>query len=330
MASSFLGPESPKPYAVISESYEPWFNIPRFTKNDDLSFGEVYEEKMREYLYKYLDIGTTDKICYVGEFRDSIVDILQDKFCLLTPITKVFPAHFHYAHTDHNRILPIRIKNVGTEEYFRRMAELPDNERNVFDKIILKDTAHFLENPREVYKNILKCLSEKGLLLIIDRPTPLNTLPISELARKRFEDYEAPYMRILKDLQDSHLHAEWEIETIPIVIQKRKWYTLLKEKYPPRFRALSHVEVMSSVRELTEGVMKYHEPIVQFSDRLLFITACAPQNPLVYPNLQRYSRNEYVPFPGLQRTYELEVTPELESMVTPRKKKEGEPFKFLW
>ncbi|ESP03401.1 hypothetical protein LOTGIDRAFT_171491 [Lottia gigantea] len=324
MASSFLGPESPRPYSVISESYEPWFDIPRFSGDEDFSFGEMYEEKMREYLYKYLDIGTTDKVCYVGEFRDSIVDILQDKFCLLTPVTMVIPAHFHYAKTSGNRYLPIRIKNVGAEEYFRKLSEQPDDKRILFDKIILKDTAHYLEEPQDVYRNIIKCLTEKGLLLIIDRPTPLNTLPISQLARQRFEDYEAPYMRILKDLQDSHLVAEWEIETVPIVIQKKKWYKLLKGKYPPRFQALSNGEVLSSVRELSEGVMKYHEPIVQFSDRLLFITACSPRNPLVYPNIQRYSRNDYMPFPGLQRKYELEVTPDLEQYVRPKETKKPE------
>jgi len=54
---------------------------------------------------------------------------------------------------------------------------------------------------------------------------------------------------------------------------KLKWLAMLNEKFPPCLEIVSNYEVVQGMRELSEGVLKYGGEMVEFTDRLLFITA---------------------------------------------------------
>lgn len=146
----------------------------------------------------------------------------------------VIPGHYSYVETDTQKMLPIRIAHVGAEEYFRIQAKEKPENRITFDKIILKDAIRFFENPIEIYENIMKCLNENGKLLIIHRPSTLNTLPVSNDAKKRLNENETPYMDIIKDLRSLDYDLQWDVECLPVLIPTKKWYTMLRSKFPPQ------------------------------------------------------------------------------------------------
>ena len=159
----------------------------------------------------------------------------------------VIPGLYNYAETDSQKMLPIRVAHVRAGEYFRLHAkEKPENKIN-FDKIILKDVIRFFENPLEVYENIMKCLSKNGRLLIIYRPTNLNTLPVFEEARQQLEDNETSYMDIIKDLLSLDYNLEWEVECLPVGMPTRNWYSMLHSKFPPQLEIMSDYEMFSGV-----------------------------------------------------------------------------------
>ena len=194
MASSYLGPESHQPLAVISESFQKMYNIPEFGELEKFSFGKQYEERMYMLIHKYLDLETVDKLCYVGDNKGSIAYHLQEKFVLLEPVTTVVPGHFHYAETDGHKMLPIRIAHVGAEEYFRQLVqENKRGEQTIFDKVILKEVVRYFTNPEQLYQNVLKCLSPTGKLLIIHRAGSLTTLPYFKDAKQRFVIFKYIY-----------------------------------------------------------------------------------------------------------------------------------------
>ena len=80
MTSSFLGPESPRPLSVISESYRHRFVLPAVPTSDRYTFGPDYEDTMYKLVHKYLDIGTTDKLCYVGEAKGSFAEGIVNRY----------------------------------------------------------------------------------------------------------------------------------------------------------------------------------------------------------------------------------------------------------
>ena len=276
MASYQLGPEVPGPFSVITENHvRRRIDIPYLPEHEKFSFGAQYEDKMCQLVHQYLELGTDDRLCYVGDPKGGLAPLLQDKFCLLEPVTTVLPGHIHYEESPNHRMLPIKVANVGAEEYFRRERE--GKQPAKYDKILLKDTVQFFDDDepkKKTYENVLGSLSEFGRVLIIHRPAPMNTLPVFTDAKDRLTNTEPGYMDIIKDLQACNLDVQWEIECLPIVMPKMKWMAMLNEKFPPCMQIVSKFEVVCGMRELSEGVLKYEGDIVEFTDRLLFITAC--------------------------------------------------------
>lgn len=229
----------------------------------------------------------------------------------------VIPGHYNYVETDENKVLPIRVAHVGSEEFFRLQVKEKDGQRQLFDKIIIKDALRYFENPVEMYSNIMKCLRKRGKMLIVHRPSSINTLPIFRNAKQRLEDNEVPYDDIIKDLKALDFDVQWEIECLPIQISKKRWYSMLESKFPPQMEIMSDFEVRSGIRELSEGIMKYEGDIVEFNDRLLFIVVsnlCEKRRG--YPSIKRYNADDLIPFHTTSNlNYSMEVSPELKQFI---------------
>lgn len=228
----------------------------------------------------------------------------------------MIPGHYSYVETDENKVLPIRVAHVGSEEFFRQQVK--DKEcRQMFDKIVIKDALRYFENPIEMYTNIMKCLSRSGKMLIVHRPSSINTLPIFQNAKQRLEENEIPYADIIKDLKSLDFDVQWEIECLPVTTTKKRWYSLLESKFPPQMEIMSDFEVRSGIRELSEGIMKYEGDVVEFNDRLLFIVVSIPsQKKRGYPNVKRYNADDTLPFPAHpELNYSMEMSTDLKQCI---------------
>ncbi|KAK0055574.1 hypothetical protein Bpfe_015085 [Biomphalaria pfeifferi] len=288
MASAYMGPERHQPLAVISEGYQDKLRIPEYREDEKFSFGEEYENRLYLLLDTYLELRTTDKMIYVGDLRGSLADTIAEKFCLVHPILSVLPGHFHYAEADDgNRVVPIRLSHLGAEEFFRNLAQDTSTSKEKYDKILIEDCVRYLAEPQTLYRNMTACLATEGKIVIIHRSVELSTLPYFQDAKTRLEQNEPPYTCIIKDLQSSRLDVTWELECLPVRMSKKKWLAMIMDKFPPHMEVLSHIERLRGLRELTEGILKYEADIMEFMDRLLFITATPCQPPTIIPSLHR-------------------------------------------
>jgi len=220
-------------------------------------------------------------------------------------------------------MLPVRVANTGSEEYFRQQAKAKPEERQMFDKVIIKDALRYFENPVELYCNIMKCLSKEGKLLIIHRPSCINTLPVFHDAKKRLEDNEIPFSDVIKDLKTLDFDVQWEIENLQMTISTKQWYSLLQSKFPPQMEIMSDFEIRSGIRELTEGIMKYESDVVEFDDRLLFIVVANPaEKRRGFPSIKRYNADDMMPFPNVADLhYSMELSSDLQGFVKGKLKK---------
>ncbi|GFO37401.1 methyltransferase type 11 [Plakobranchus ocellatus] len=307
MASAYLGPEIHRPLSVISESYQTRLRIPSLGEEERYRFGKEYETKLFSLLHEHLELGTTDKMVYVGDIKGSMSEAIEEKFCLVHPVQTVIPGHFHYAETEGGaKMLPIRIAHVGAEEFFRNLAENESADKPQYDRILVDDCVRYLAEPRVTYKNMVSSLAPNGRLLLIHRPGDLSTLPYFSDARQRLSENEIAYSDIIRDLQACRLDVSWELECLPVRMPKRKWLAMLRERYPTQTEILSQMEVVSGIRELSEGVLKYEGDMVEFVDRQLFISATPCRLPTGIPTVKRGGA-------------ELELTP----------KKELPPLKYV-
>ena len=319
MATYQLGPEAPKPFCCVTEDWTKWMNIPHIPEYEKYSFGSEYEKMMCHMVHKYLELDTDDRMCYVGDNKGSLVSLLQNRFCLVEPVTAVVPGHIHYEESPRHKMLAIKISHTGAEEFFRVESTKRPAQ---FDKVLLKDAIHYFDNPKEAFRNIFSTLSQdRGKLLIVHRPAFMNTLPLFSDAKERMLQNDEPYMGIIQDLQSCNLDVRWEIECLPVVMPKTKWLAMVKERFPQQLESVSQYEVGGGIRELTEGVLKYGGDMVEFTDRLLFITAQKHWNPKEGPSVQRVNTNLLKPYPTVDNfSFKMEVTDDLKQHVATTKK----------
>ncbi|XP_019617543.1 PREDICTED: uncharacterized protein LOC109464886 [Branchiostoma belcheri] len=312
-------PDSPRLLSVISEEYRNRLRIPAYEEADKFSFGPVYEDSIFEIIHKYLELDTHHRVAYVGDPVGSLAQKIQDHFCLTQPVVAVTPGKVHYEPTpDRRRLLPIEIQNVGAEQYFREAAQDFPSVYSAapFDRIIMFDAIEHIQNLRETFGYVLKTLHEFGKVLLIHRPGPLNTLPYFTDLSNRVRELDVPYINILQDIQACKADVEWELEQLPVVIPKLKWLAMLKEKFPPQVRVMSDYEVSNGIRELSEGMLKYHGETLEFIDRLMFITISHPLFDTNYPSMQRAGGSAIVPFPGMEELqFQMPITEDLKKFL---------------
>lgn len=84
MAFSYLGPESPRPLSVISEGFQNRFRIPNYPNWEQFTFGQSYDDQLFELVNKYLELETTDRLCYIGDTKGSMAEAIASRytFCI--------------------------------------------------------------------------------------------------------------------------------------------------------------------------------------------------------------------------------------------------------
>ena len=93
--TSFLAPESPRPFSVAAERYfqqinpATGFNIrPTHDRSHPTSrcrFGEQYEREFSFYLAKHAEVNCSDRLCLVGE-EPEWASIVQERLFLIKPV----------------------------------------------------------------------------------------------------------------------------------------------------------------------------------------------------------------------------------------------------
>ena len=109
---------------------------------------------------------------------------------------------------------------------------------------------------------------------------------------------------------------------------------MIKEKFPPVMEVMSQFEIRAGIRELSEGILKYEGHMVEFQDRLMFISASRPVFSK-YPTIQRYgnkhtmrSTTSSVKKTPLELSFKMEVTDDIRGYVKEKEKKEARRVSF--
>lgn len=93
--TSYLGPESPRPFSVAAERYFQQINPatgfhirPTHDRSQPSSrcrFGEQYEREFAFYLAKHAEVNCSDRLCLVGE-ESEWASIVQERLFLIKPV----------------------------------------------------------------------------------------------------------------------------------------------------------------------------------------------------------------------------------------------------
>ena len=111
----------------------------------------------------------TNRLCYLGQKRGSVVGVLQKRLNLIHQIQEVDAGEIHYeASQDTGRRFPVKVIGYGAEELFAEQAlECAQTGVSKFDKIVLKDALEFFDNRKVFFYNLMQTLSAQGKLIIL-------------------------------------------------------------------------------------------------------------------------------------------------------------------
>ena len=278
-----------------------------------------------DLIHTHLELGTTDRFCYIGEEKGSFAPLIQRKFCLIHDVKALHPSVNPVSSQSNQLAITYGPSCSEAEEFFKNASsQCTTYKKDIFDRLLLKDCIHTAtENLYNFFTQVKACLHPEGKLLIIHRPGMLNTLPLPKTMIREFERSDVDIGPILNALQDAGFDVKWDIEMCPVIMPKVKWLSMIQGKHPAELKDTDDITVRNATRELMEGMFKYEGEIVQFTDRLLFISA-SPTLREGTPMLARYGSSGYKPSPKQteqELCYEMPVTADINQILRQKMKR---------
>ncbi|CAF1564801.1 unnamed protein product [Adineta ricciae] len=273
--TSYLAPESPRPYSIAAERYFQRLNFAtglsvanneRIYPLSKCRFGAQYEKELCTYLAKHAEVNCSDRVCLVGE-ESEWATIIQERLFLNKPI----------------QFIDCKLHHDAIKE---QLAS------NIFDRIILFNCLHHInhvtmsENIPKLHANIIsplmlcinllrKALIPTGRLVIVHREPNINTLPLPVEVIETWYNTDEHSSRIIEQLHGEkrpNLEFLWEVETIKFTMQKLSWYNELMHRTFYPLPLCNQKQIADGLRLLNETYFKYHQGLLEMYDRLLFLT----------------------------------------------------------
>ncbi|CAF0877092.1 unnamed protein product [Adineta steineri] len=308
--TSYLGPESPRPYSVAAERYFQRINfstgltvanLERIYPISKCRFGGQYEKEICTYLAKHAEVNCNDRICLVGE-EPEWTSVIQEQLFLIKPVS----------------FIDCKLHQDAIKEQL---------SSNIFDRIIVFNCLHLINNPSVdettkdgsrnfsagIYSPLMSCINmlrkslvPHGRLIIIHREPNINTLPLPVEVITNWHNSVGHSSRLIEQLHSERrpeLEYLWEVETIKFNIQKLNWFNLLIHRAFYPLNLTDQKQIADGLRLLNETYFKYHQGLIEMFDRLLFITIQNKFEPLLSTNrLSKFVQSSKNP------TYSLHIT----------------------
>jgi hypothetical protein len=237
---SFFGPETPRPFSVITEeALAADRHLQMQTLVDENSvYSRDYDASVCDLINEYLDIDCSDEVLLVksanferdSKYREAVKNwprVLAKKFCLTKSVHICFLVdsneyEFHEMDKDFN-LTKISCKKCNYKK---------------FDKIIIKNCLKYFESNfnffREFFKNFIKNpLQCKDCVLIMQRVADLNTLPFYDKIVGDWQLNDTKYTKFIEKMQKDYFTLKWNIEILKYNVRSKfDWFKYLQQKFP--------------------------------------------------------------------------------------------------
>lgn len=151
--------------------------------------------------------------------------------------------------------------------------------QGTFHQVLLKEVAHHLENRvstfRGFYESIEPSPSDRPSLLIITRPQKDIDYPIWSDAKVVWAENQPSLEEFVSELEEAGFtDVSSDIQRYPCSIPLERWQAMVRNRFWSTFAGFSDEELDAACEAMPETERhRLHDGVIQFEDRLLFITA---------------------------------------------------------
>lgn len=143
-----------------------------------------------------------------------------------------------------------------------------------FNKILLKEVVHHIDERERFWKNLYATLPNEGKLLIITRPQNI-AFPLFKAAKEAFAQNQPLHTIFELQLKACGFKVITTLRKHPFTLSKEIWYEMLRHRFMSDLGIFSDEEIEAGIRELE---IIYPEKTIDIIDNLIFITAVKPHS----------------------------------------------------
>lgn len=138
-----------------------------------------------------------------------------------------------------------------------------------YDKILLKEMVHFVENRQQLFEGICHQLCKNGKLLILTRPK-WTQLPFFTTAHETFSETQPSLESLKKELLEAGIQPVSVIEEFVFSMPKERWYGMLRNRFMSNLQNFTDKEIEEGIEQL-EQTFKNQE-MIDFKDQIIFLS----------------------------------------------------------
>jgi trans-aconitate methyltransferase len=140
----------------------------------------------------------------------------------------------------------------------------------IYDKILMKDTIHYVEDERLLFFNLHQRLSNGGILLLVNQ-SPEARHPLFRQAQEQYAQSCANADELNSLLEEVGFVVEEDSLVYTHEVRKEQYLKLLKGRYLPVLLHFSAQEIHAGAREVAEQHADRSD--FEIVDRYVFLTA---------------------------------------------------------
>lgn len=139
-----------------------------------------------------------------------------------------------------------------------------------YDKILMKEAVHHVDNKEELFSNLYQRLTPGGILLLVHVP-PKVQYPLFRKALLKCERWHADPDHLTALLQQSGFRVERDGVDFPHAIPKDKYFKMVESCYMSVLSSMSEEEIREGLAEMAGTYEK--ESVLNFTDHFDYLTA---------------------------------------------------------
>jgi len=180
--------------------------------------------------------------------------------------------------------VPLQHKILGVDPYQQMLDQIPEDapieriaedayefsaKEDTYDKVLIKETVHHIENREGLFANLYQRLSSGGRLLLVHVPPKLD-YPLFEKALKKAERWHADPDELERQLKQAGFQVQRDVLDHQHKIPKAKYFQMVKNAYMSVLSSFSDEDLLEGVQEMEE---KYRDrETLEFIDHFDYIT----------------------------------------------------------
>lgn len=228
--------------------------------DDFLVYSDEFVRTLSSKMVDKLKLQPGDRLVDLGGGTGIFAKDILKQVPLEQPVVLVdpFPEMLAYAH-DHPGIECVEADALGFSEQPRR-----------YDKVLMKEAVHHVEERARLFANLYERLSDGGILLLVHIPPKID-YPLFDKALERSLTWHADPDELCRLLAEAGFKVERDALDYRQVIPKEKYFSMVAGRYMSLLTSFEE-------RELAEGLAEMNEryadrEILEYNDHFDYLTA---------------------------------------------------------